>query len=116
MGQLAATAAFAVGIAWLLTLWVAGGSVPTPTWEVPLLGAVPVPTLLVVGGLAGWFLLGRLLSWHAGSLGARWADGIGRGIDAGVAEVVRETVEAPLAERDAARRALWQASREVGRG
>ena len=52
----------------------AGGSVPTPTWEVPLLGAMPVPTVLVVGGLAGWFLLGRLLSWHAGRLGGAWAD------------------------------------------
>lgn len=108
-GQLAATAAVLIGVAWLVSLWVAGGSVPTPTWEVPLLGAMPVPTILVLAGIAGWFLLGRLLSWHAGRLGARWADRLGATITAEVGDVIRSAVEQPLAERDEARHALWSA-------
>lgn len=111
LGQLAATTAVIVGVLWLVTLWVSGGSAPTPTWDVPLLGAMPVPTILIVAGIAGWFLLGRLLAWHAGRLGAAWAERIGAEIGRGVGEVVRDVVEAPLAERDSARQALWAATR-----
>ena len=99
-----------VGVVWLITLWAAGGAVPTPTWDVPVLGAMPVPTVLIVAGIAGWFLLGRLLSWHAGRLGGAWADRLAAELERGVSEVVRETVEVPLAQRDASRRALWDAS------
>ena len=111
VGQLAVTAALIVGVLWLVTLWASGGSVPTPTWDVPILGAMPVPTILIVAGIAGWFLLGRLLAWHAARLGATWADRLGAEIELGVGEVVRSTVEAPLAERDTARMALWEATR-----
>ena len=110
IGQLAATAAVIVGALWLVTLWVSGGSAPTPTWEVPVLGAMPVPTVLIAAGIAGWFLLGRLLSWHAGRLGGAWADRIAAELERGVSDVVRETVEVPLAQRDAARRTLWDAT------
>jgi hypothetical protein len=112
-GQLVATAALVIGTAWLVTLFAAGGAVPTPTLEVPPIGPVPVPTLLIVGGLGGWFLLGRALSWHAGRLGARWADRLGARIAEDVRTVVRGAVGAPLAERDAARRALWEAATEA---
>ena len=100
-----------MGVLWLVTLWASGGSVPTPTWDVPVLGAMPVPTILIVTGIAGWFLLGRLLAWHAARLGATWADRLGAEIELGVGEVVRSTGEAPLAERDTARMELWEATR-----
>jgi hypothetical protein len=110
IGQLVGTAAALVGALWLVTLWLSGGGAPTPTWEVPVLGAMPVPTILLVAGIAAWFLLGRLLSWHAGRLGGAWADRLAKDLETGVAAVVRETVEVPLAERDDARRRLWEAS------
>jgi hypothetical protein len=97
----------------MITLWLSGGTVPTPTWDVPILGAMPVPTVLLIAGIATWFLLGRLLSWHAGRLGGAWADRIAADIETGVAAVVRETVEAPLADRDAARRRLWTATADA---
>ena len=100
-----------LGTVWLISLWVAGGAVTTPTWEVPILGAMPVPTILVVGGLVAWFLLGRLLSWHAGRLGGVWADRLAAELGRNVGEVVQRTVDEPLAERDAARRAIWDATR-----
>ena len=111
IGNLAATAAVLLGTVWLISLWVAGGAVTTPTWEVPILGAMPVPTILVVGGLVAWFLLGRLLSWHAGRLGGVWADRLAAELGRNVGEVVQRTVDEPLAERDAARRAIWDATR-----
>jgi hypothetical protein len=113
VGQLIGTAAVLVGVLWMITLWLSGGTVPTPTWDVPILGAMPVPTVLLIAGIATWFLLGRLLSWHAGRLGGAWADRIAADIETGVAAVVRETVEAPLADRDAARRRLWTATADA---
>jgi len=110
LGNLGATAAVLLGAVWLISLSVAGGTVPTPTWEVPVLGAMPVPTVLIVGGLVAWVLLGRLLSWHAGRLGGAWADRLATELGRNVGEVVRTMVDAPLAERDAARRAIWDAT------
>ncbi|MFN8622328.1 MAG: GTPase [Chloroflexota bacterium] len=116
IGQLVATAAVALGILWLVTLWLSHGQTPTPTWDVPVLGAVPVPTLLIALGIVGWFVLGRLLTWHAGRLGARWAEQLSAAVTKEVDAVVRDAVERPLAERDAARRALWSAMRATQPG
>jgi hypothetical protein len=72
---------------------------------------MPVPTVLLIAGIAAWFLLGRLLSWHAGRLGGAWADRLAKDIETGVGAVVRDTVEVPLAARDDARQRLWEATR-----
>jgi hypothetical protein len=114
LGQLLGTAAVVAGVVWLLTLYLAGGSVTTPVVEMPLVGPFPTPAALLLAGLAAWFLLGRLLTWHAGWLGARWADRLDADITARVTEAVDETVTARLAGLDASRHALWSALRALG--
>jgi hypothetical protein len=109
VGQLIATAAVLIGVVWLLSLWVAGGAVPTPTVDVPFLGPMPTPAVLILGGLAGWFVLGRILRAHATRLGRGWADGVATDIRTEVRRVVDDVVSGPLAERDAARHNLWDA-------
>lgn len=62
-------------------------------------------------GHRGLVPAGEAARLHAGRLGVAWADRIGARIGRGVSEVVRDVVETPLAERDAARLALWTATR-----
>lgn len=69
--QLVIGAVFAFAVAWYVTLFLAGGVVPVTTAEVPFLGAVPLPLLMLFGSLAVSAILGFLLSLHAGSIGRR---------------------------------------------
>jgi hypothetical protein len=103
--QVLVTAALAAGLLWYLTLYLAGrahADLPDlPTW-----GGVPAPLLLVAGGLAGGWLLARLLAASARRQGRRWADRLTGELDRAVAREVDEAVSAPLAGIEASRSEL----------
>jgi hypothetical protein len=110
LGRTVAIAAFIVSIVWLVTLGITGGSVPVSTVEVPLLGPLPMPAVLLLGGLLVWLMLGRLLHWHAGRLGRAWGDRWARLLHEHASSVVAAEVELLLGPLQAARDALWSAA------
>jgi hypothetical protein len=113
MGQLLATAAIVAGVVWLVTLFASRGAVPTASVELPILGPVPTPAALILAGLLASFLLGRLLNWHAGRLGRRWANEAGEAISREVAVVLDDLLAQLLAGVDGSRRVLWNAMRAI---
>jgi energy-coupling factor transporter ATP-binding protein EcfA2 len=108
--QLAATLAALLGLVWLVTLWLGGGRPEPSAVSVPILGPIPIPTLLVVVGVLGWLLLGRLLAAHAAWLGRRWAGRTVADLSREVRRVVDETALGDLAEYERARSDLWRAT------
>jgi len=103
--QTVATGVAAVGVLWYLTLYLAGrarADLPDlPTWR-----GVPVPLLLLVGGVVAGWLLARLLAASARRAGRRWADRLTGGLDRAVAREVEATMTEPLAELETARSEL----------
>lgn len=89
--QLVVGAIFLFAVAWYATLFVGGGSVPVATVEVPLLGPIPLPLLLLAGSVLVSAALGLLLSLHAGWVGRRQ----GRRL----ASRLREAVEAAVRDQ-----------------
>jgi len=88
--QLVIGAVFAFTVAWYVTLFVSQGQVPVATIDVPLLGPVPLPLVLLAGSIVASAALGLLLSLHAG-----W---IGRRVGARVAEQVRGAVSSSVTD------------------
>ena len=101
------------GVIWLVALLPIGGSVPTGTVDLPVLGPMPIPVVLILGGLLGWFLLGRLRRRQANRLGTQWADSILEDISGRVSTVVSDVLVAQLESLDEARHALWIAARDL---
>jgi 50S ribosome-binding GTPase len=103
--QTLATGAAAAGVLWYLTLLLAGwarADLPdTPTWR-----DVPVPLLLLGGGVVVGWLLARLLAASARRAGRRWADRLTGGLDHAVAREVETTMTEPLADLESARSEL----------
>ena len=103
--QTVATGVAAIGVLWYLTLYLAGrarADLPDlPTWR-----GVPVPLLLLVGGVVAGWLLARLLAASARRAGHRWADRLTGGLDRAVAREVEATMTEPLAELETARSEL----------
>jgi hypothetical protein len=103
--QTVATGVAAIGVLWYLTLYLAGrarADLPDlPTWR-----GVPVPLLLLVGGVVAGWLLARLLAASARRAGRRWADRLTGGLDRAVAREVEATMTEPLAELETARSEL----------
>jgi hypothetical protein len=106
IGQLVAAAAVALAVIWLLAGIVVGGA--TGSVDVPFLGLMPTPVALLAGGVVTWFLLGRLLRWHAGWLGRRWASGFGAVVRREAEAAVGASVLRPLDAYESGRRELWQ--------
>jgi hypothetical protein len=69
--QLVVGGVFILAVAWYITLFVAGGAVPVATVEMPLLGPVPLPLVLLAGSVLVSAVIGFLLSLHAGWIGRR---------------------------------------------
>jgi hypothetical protein len=63
---LVATAAWVV--LWVLVRF------PVDSFELPLVGRVPVPLVVLVALLAAGYVVARILGAHAGWVGRRWAD------------------------------------------
>jgi hypothetical protein len=103
--QTLVTVALAAGLLWYLTLYLAGRA-DADLPDLPTVRDVPVPLVLVVGGLLAGWLLSRLLSASARRAGRRWADRLTGNLDAAVAAEVETAISEPLAELEAARSEL----------
>jgi hypothetical protein len=112
VGQVVATAALIAGVVWLVAALLTGSTLPAGTFEVPVLGPMPVPAVLILGGLFGSWILSRLLAWDARRLGRAWADSLAADVRARVDRAVIDAVSEPLRVWDDARRRLWLAGRD----
>ncbi|MEZ4597582.1 MAG: hypothetical protein R3C32_12655 [Chloroflexota bacterium] len=118
VGQLLATAAIIVGVVWLVASFATGSALPASALDVPVLGPMPMPAVLILGGLFGAWALSRLLAWDARRLGGAWADRLAADIRARIDAAVSDAVLVPVRAWDDARRRLWEAGRapiEAGR-
>src|SRR4029453_2855712 len=92
--QTLGTVALAAGLLWYLPLYLAGrASADLP--DLPTVGDVPVPLLLVIGSLLAGWLLSRLLSSSARRAGRRWADRLTGDPDTLVAREGRAAMSEP---------------------
>jgi hypothetical protein len=112
VAQVLMTAALIAGVVWLVAAWLTGTALPAATFEVPLLGPIPVPALLILVGLFGSWLLSRILAWDARRLGSAWADRLATDVRARVDQAVSLAVAGPLRDWDDARSRLWQAGQD----
>jgi hypothetical protein len=103
--QVLATGALVVGLLWYLTLYLAGNA-HADLPDLPTVGRVPAPLLLVVGGAAASWLLARLLAFSANRQGRRWADRLTGELDGTVSREVEDAISAPLASLESARAEL----------
>lgn len=107
-GQALLAGAALVGAGWLVLLSVLGWlRVPQP--DTPYAGPLPVPTLLLLGGLALGVLLGVAVSAVARPLARRRRDRAARRLDAAVADVAEARVLGPVAAVLEAHRATREA-------
>jgi hypothetical protein len=85
-----------LGLLWLAVLWVLGlAQIPRP--ETPSVGILPVPLLMLVGGVGLGILLGVLSRWWA-RVGARHRKAvIGRRLTESVAVVAEERIRVTVA-------------------
>ena len=113
--QLVATAALLAGLIWLVVLLASGGATPTGSIDLPVLGPMPTPAVLIVGGLLTTFVLDRLLHRQARRLGDQWADSILEDVSQRVSAIVADDLAARLAPMDEARQGLWIALRDADR-
>jgi hypothetical protein len=111
VGQVMATAALITGVVWLIAAFLTGSTLPAGTFEVPVLGPMPVPAVLILVGLFGSWILSRVLTWDARRLGRAWADGLATEVRTRVDTAVADVIAEPLGAWDDARRRLWEAGR-----
>jgi hypothetical protein len=103
--QAATLGAILLGLSWLGVLWLAGRA-RADLPRLPTLWDVPVPLVLIGGGVVAGLLLGRLLEASAVMVGQRWARRLTRRLDRGVAAATDQELTRPLAEVEAGRHEL----------
>jgi hypothetical protein len=86
--QLLSGAVLLFAVAWYLTVLFGPGGLLVSTVDLPYLGPVPMPLVLIAGSLALSLLLGFLVTLHAGWMGKR----MGRKVAKRVAESVAEAI------------------------
>ena len=106
--QLAVGAAFLFAVAWYVTLFVAGGGIPVTTVELPLLGPVPLPLVLLAGSVLVSAVLGALLAAHAGWVGRRHGTRLAERVRVAVTDAVKRAGFAGLDRVEEARRTIGQ--------
>lgn len=109
--QTLATAAIVLSVAWTI-LWVLT-RIPVDSAQLPVLGAVPMPFVAVVGSLLVGYVLARTVGIHAGWVGRRWAGRLRREVTDAVGREVAEHGLAPLDRLEIARHRLWESARDA---
>jgi hypothetical protein len=84
---------------------------PVGSVEVPFLGAMPAPVVLLASTLIIGFLLAQALRLHAGWLGRRWARRIRDRVTREVRERITDSLLLPIERFDTARERLATAAR-----
>ncbi len=106
--QTMATVGLALSAAWVV-LWIVARP-PVDSAQLPIIGAVPMPFVVLVVFLAVGYLLARLLGLHAGRVARRWAQDVRRRVVDGVASEIAQRGLAPLDALEDARARLWAAT------
>jgi GTP-binding protein EngB required for normal cell division len=102
--HLATAAAFLFAVLWYVTLFVSQGQVPVATADMPILGPVPLPLILLVGSVLVSAVLGWVLSLHAAWRGRRIAARVADRVALAVATAVAHGAFGRLDELEIARR------------
>ncbi|MGI8703306.1 MAG: GTPase [Candidatus Limnocylindrales bacterium] len=111
-GQFVVAALLAFAALWFIALWVAGDT-SLATVQLPLLGPVPQPVLFLAVVLLIGYLLARLLGFHAGLVGRRWAARLGSSVTQAVEERLGSGVFQTLDSLEGSRARLGAAVRSV---
>jgi hypothetical protein len=104
--QIVVGAVLLFAVAWIVTLFVAGGGVPVAAADVPILGPIPMPLALVAGALIASALLAWALGVHAGWIGRRVAARVAEGTATTVREAIGRDGFAGLDAVEEARRRI----------
>lgn len=104
--QLVAGAALLFAVAWYLVVIFGPGGVPVATMELPYLGPVPTPLLLIGGALVLSFVLGVVLNMHAGMVGRRIGLQLAGRVEENVSEAVTKVGFGGLDRVESARQRL----------
>ena len=112
--QTMATIGLALSAAWVV-LWILARP-PVDSARLPIIGAVPMPFVVLVAFVAVGYLLARLLGLHAGYVARRWAGGVRRRLATAVETEVGQRGLAPLDALEDARSRLWTAVATLERG
>ena len=110
--QTLATLALVFAAIWVV-LWVLV-RFPADSVTVPGLGQMPMPFLVLVAALLAGYVIARLLGFHAGWLGRRWARGLADEVRVSVAREAGSSAFASLDRLEHARLVLWRAARGTG--
>src|SRR5437867_8408615 len=100
-------------------LWIAAVFLlhaPFASVDVPVLGPIPTPLVVLAALLLAGFVLARMLGAHAGLLGRRWARRLRVDLSRELEQRLRDVLFARLDPIDAARERLAGARRTIGRG
>ena len=108
--QYAVTAALLFSALWFAALFLIHDA-PVGSVDVPYLGLVPTPVVLLAATLLVGYVLALALRIHAGWLGRRWARRIGQRIRAEVRERITDSLLLPIERIDSARAQLGRAAR-----
>ncbi len=108
MLQTMSTVGLGLSAAWVV-LWILARP-PVDSAQVPIIGAVPMPFVVLVVFVAVGYLLARLLGVHAGHVARRWAHGVGLRGEDGVASEIGLRGLALLDALEDARARLWTAT------
>ena len=98
-------------------LWIAAVFVlhaPFASVEVPVLGPIPTPLVVLAALLLAGFVLARLLGAHAGLLGRRWARRLRADLSRELERRLRDVLFARLDTIDAARERIARARATIG--
>src|SRR5206468_1729209 len=95
LAQYAVTAVLLFCALWFAALFLIHEA-PVGSVDVPYLGRVPTPVVLLSVTLLIGFLLAQALRLHAGWLGRRWARRIGDGVTREVRERITESLLLPI--------------------
>jgi hypothetical protein len=109
--QFAVTAGLVFGALWLAAVFILGA--PFASVDLPALGPIPTPLVVVAALLAVGYLLARLLGAHAGLLGRRWARRLRADLTHELDLRLRDVLFAPLEAIDAARARLAAGAKKI---
>src|SRR5437867_5707670 len=112
--QYVVTAALLFTALWLAAVFLLHA--PFASVDVPVLGPIPTPLVVLAGLLLAGFLLARLLGAHAGLVGRRWARRLRADLVRELEQRLRDVLFARLDTIDAARARIGAARSTIERG
>src|SRR5207302_6879803 len=111
--QYVVTAALLFAALWIAAVFLLRA--PFASVDVPVLGPIPTPLVVLASLLLAGYLLARLLGAHAGMLGRRWARGLRGDLTRELETRLRDVLFVRLDDIDAARGRIASARETIER-